>query len=272
MEAPGTETKPIAAYRSVFISDLHLGSAQCQVDELGDFLTALDARYLYLVGDVVDAWVSGSTIRWKAGQERALISLLGTAKYNCTVRYTPGNHDAVMRRFIGIKVFSTEIAHSFVHETNDGRRFLVVHGDLFDKFVTTYLPIAWFMAWLHERTLRLNAVYNRVAQRCGWKQSDFARVLKRRVKAMTERATGFEDLLTEEARRNGFDGIICGHIHKPKIALADDNIMYINTGDWVEHCSYLVEHWDGSLELRSYKPSNGSDAKHASPADVGSER
>jgi UDP-2,3-diacylglucosamine pyrophosphatase LpxH len=258
----------LAAYRSIFISDLHLGSAQCRVDELKEFLETLDARYLYLVGDVVDAWVGGSTMRWKSGQEQALIRLLEKASPHCTVRYTPGNHDAVMRRFIGIRIFSTEIAHSFVHETNDGRKFLVVHGDLHDKFVTTYKPIAWFLAWMHEFTLRLNGLYNNCVQRFGGKPSDFARNLKRRVKSMTERATGFVDLLSEDARSQKLDGVICGHIHKPKISISDDNVMYVNTGDWVEHCTYVVEHWDGSLELRSFqrqireKQDVGSGMKH----------
>ncbi|CAN1532377.1 UDP-2,3-diacylglucosamine hydrolase [Fimbriimonadaceae bacterium] len=252
MDSPIPPDGPTPTYRSVFISDLHLGSAQCRVDELSQFLAGVNATYIYLVGDVVDAWVGGSTTRWKPGQERALLSLLEKASPSCKVRYTPGNHDAVMRRFIGIKVFSTEIQHSFIHETVDGRRFLVVHGDLFDKFVTTYKPIAWFLAWMHEITLGLNHYTNLIGAKFGRKPSNYGRDIKRKVKSITERATGFENLLAAEARRQDVDGVICGHIHKPKISILEGNTMYVNTGDWVEHCSFVVEHWDGSLELRSF--------------------
>ncbi len=240
---------PDLRYRSVFISDSHLGSAACQTGELAAFLQRLECEHLYLVGDMVDAWVGGRTTRWKPGQERALVALLQKASPSCRVYYTPGNHDAVMRRFIGIQVFSTSVEHSFQHRTADGRTFLVIHGDTFDKFVTKLKPIAVTLAIIHEAISRLNWTYNAIAERTNLPQSDFARMLKRRIKAMTEKATGFEGLLTEEARRTGSDGVICGHIHRPEMRQATDGIWYVNTGDWVENCTFVAERFDGTLEL-----------------------
>jgi UDP-2,3-diacylglucosamine pyrophosphatase LpxH len=240
-------------YRAIFISDTHLGSAQAQVELLENFLRSTDCETLYLVGDVVDTWVAGRPTRWKIGQEQALLALLEKASPTCDVKFTPGNHDAVMRRFIGIRLYNTEIQHSFIHRTRSGKKYLVIHGDESDKFVTTYMPIAWVMAWMHEGLLRINGVYNHVAKKRGWRQSDFARQIKRKVKNATEKITHFEDELVEQALRVGCQGVICGHVHRPNVNVHENGITYINTGDWVEACSYVVENENGDMELRYWQ-------------------
>jgi len=253
-------------FRAIFISDTHLGSAQAQVEALNDFLTRTDCETLYLVGDVVDTWVAARPTRWKPGQEQALLTLLGKAAPTCDVKYTPGNHDAVMRRFIGIRLYNTEIQHSFIHETRTGKRYLVIHGDEADKFVTTYMPIAWVMAWMHEGLLRVNVIYNSLARRFGWRESDFARHIKRRVKNATEKITHFEDDLVEQAVRLGCNGVVCGHVHRPNVNVHENGIKYINTGDWVEACSYVVENAAGDLELRYWKPVLQPEASEVLPS------
>jgi UDP-2,3-diacylglucosamine pyrophosphatase LpxH len=221
------------------------------------FLKHIECDQLYLVGDILDAWVGSRTVRKKPAHANVLMALLRKASDRCTLRYCPGNHDAFMRRFNTIQFGSAKVEHEFVHETISGQKYLVVHGDLFDKFVTKYKPIAWFLAWLHERALRLNDAWNRA----GLPPTDFARALKRRVKAMTERATQFDVQLLAEARTRGFAGVICGHIHKPAHRVDEHGISYLNVGDWVEHCTYLVEHVDGTLELLTWtagSPTNRS--------------
>lgn len=237
-------------YRSIFISDLHLGSAGSRAREISEFLRRVDCEYLYLVGDVVDAWVGGRTTRWKPGQETALLDLLQKASVDCKVRYTPGNHDAVMRRFIGLNLFNTEIEHSFVHVQPDGRRLLVIHGDEFDRFVTTYKPAAWLLANLYELVSRLNWTTDAIGQRLGWWQpSDYSKRMKKGVKSLTERASGFEEHLVAEAQRLGLNGVVCGHVHRAAINTHENGVVYYNTGDWVEHTTFIVEHFNGAMEL-----------------------
>jgi len=239
-------------FRAVFISDTHLGSAQAQTAKLEEFLRHTDCETLFLVGDVVDTWVAGPPTRWKQAQETALLALLEKASPTCEVKYTPGNHDAVMRRFIGIRLYNTEIQHSFIHETRSGKRYLVIHGDEADKFVTKYFVIAWVMAVIHEMLLTVNVWYNAVARRFGWKESDFARQIKRKVKNATEKITHFEDELVEQAFKLGCAGVVCGHVHRPNVNVHENGVTYINCGDWVESCTYVVENQSGDLELRKW--------------------
>lgn len=237
------------SYRAVFISDLHLGSAGCRAHELSRFLESLECDYLYLVGDVLDGWVGGRATRWRPDHGRVLKTLLQMVSPGCMVRYMPGNHDSLLRRFNGFRVFNASIDHSFVHETLRGVRLLVVHGDMFDRFVTTFKPMAWGLAWVYEYVSRLNRVTDAVRRLFGYENLDFATRMKMRVKAVTERFTAFEDHLVAEARRQDCDGVVCGHVHHPRLYWRNDGMLYANTGDWVEHATALVEHLNGRLEL-----------------------
>jgi UDP-2,3-diacylglucosamine pyrophosphatase LpxH len=236
-------------YRSVFLSDLHLGSAGSQADRITRLLAHVECDNLYLVGDIIDAWVGGRAIRWRKSHETALLALLNQTQPRCRVRYTPGNHDAVMRRFIGIRLFTLEIENTFDHVTPDGRTFLVIHGDGFDKFVTTYKPFAWTLAWMYEMLSRANDAVNRIRVGTGRAPTDFSKRLKKRVKHLTERFTHFEEQLTTYAREHGYEGVVCGHVHKPALHSAENGLSYVNTGDWVENCTYVVEHYNGEFEL-----------------------
>jgi UDP-2,3-diacylglucosamine pyrophosphatase LpxH len=245
----------VRRYRAVFISDLHLGSAGCQVEAITQFLQSFECDQLYLVGDIIDGWVGRDDGRWGQGTTELVRLLLGkTNRENCRVYYTPGNHDAFMRRLLGSEMGSILIDHSFVHTTVTGRDLLVVHGDLFDRSCTKFLPVAWVGAWLYEAITILNAHVNRTRARRERRPIHFASMVKLATKRIVKRGSSFENQLVEHAVENGCDGVICGHVHRPAIREREDGKLYINTGDWVEHCTAIAETLDGRIEMIEWKP------------------
>jgi UDP-2,3-diacylglucosamine pyrophosphatase LpxH len=154
-----------------------------------------------------------------------------------------------MRRLNGSDLGNVEIDHSFVHKTADGREFWIEHGDLFDKSVTKYKLVAYLGAWLYEMALHMNAGFNRTRSRYHRRPVDFSTALKLSVKRFLHRKQGFAERLAEHCAVNGCDGIVCGHIHRPEIREMPNGVLYVNTGDWVEHRTAVVEHLDGRLEL-----------------------
>lgn len=242
--------EPIQRYRSVFISDLHLGSAGCRIEAIQAFLQSFECDHLYLVGDIIDGWVGREKGRWGQSSNELLRLLLDkTNRENCHVYYTPGNHDAFMRRLLGSELGNIVIDHSFVHTTATGKDLLVVHGDLFDRSCTKFMPVAWLGAWLYEFVTILNAHVNRTRARRERRPIHFASMLKLATKRIVKRGSSFENQLTEHAMENGCDGVVCGHVHRPIIKAREDGRLYINTGDWVEHCTAVVETLDGELLL-----------------------
>lgn len=233
-------------FRSVFISDFHLGSVASKVDQLQSFLNLVDAEHLYLVGDVIDLWVSMRKGKWNQSHTNIIRTLLGKSKRGTMIRYTPGNHDAFLRKIQRSEMGNIVIDHEFVHVCADGRRFLVVHGDLFDKSVTAYKPLAWIGTWLYEGMASLDKFRERVTGKPK-KAGGFS--IKKRFKGFIEYFTNFEEKIVVDAANQKYDGVICGHIHKPKMVEHESGALYINTGDWVENMTALVEHQDGRLEL-----------------------
>lgn len=235
-------------YRSVFISDVHLGAVGSRPEQVEAFLASFECDYLYLVGDIVDGWVGTTKGKWTQAHTNVIRALLNKSRCGTTVYYTPGNHDAFMRRFNGSEFGSVWIDHSFEHITADGRSLLVVHGDLFDKTVTRYKPLAWTAAWGYEFLTVLNAKVNSRRTKRNRSPIDIASAVKLFVKRLVKRGTSFESQLIEEATVNGFDGVVCGHIHRPMIETIN-GVLYINTGDWVEHGTAVVESATGELSL-----------------------
>lgn len=243
-------SESVQRYRSVFISDLHLGSAGCRVDAIQNFLESFGCEYLYLVGDIIDGWVGRDDGRWGQSSNELLRLLLDkTNRDDCHVYYTPGNHDAFMRRLLGSELGNIVIDHSFVHTTADGKDLLVVHGDLFDRSCTKFMPVAWLGAWLYEFVTILNAHVNRTRARRERRPIHFASMMKLATKRIVKRGSSFENQLVEHAVENGCEGVVCGHVHRPIIKRREDNKLYINTGDWVEHCTAVVETMEGELIL-----------------------
>ncbi len=244
--------KPQFYYRSIFISDVHLGAAGCKTSQVHEFLRVAQSDYLYLVGDIIDGWVIRKSGKWTQAHTDVVGTLLDKTKRGVIVRYTPGNHDAFLRRVDGFSLGNIAIANSFVHVTADGRRMLITHGDSFDKYVTKMRPVAFLGAWVYEFVTVTNRRVNDVRARFGWEPIDFCCGLKTRVKALIKRFSNHEEALVESATAEGCDGVICGHVHRPTVDVAPGSPCYLNTGDWVEHCTAVVEHYNGELELVSW--------------------
>ncbi|MGE0000598.1 MAG: UDP-2,3-diacylglucosamine diphosphatase [Fimbriimonadaceae bacterium] len=239
-------------YRAVFVSDVHLGSAGSMVEEFKTFLDAVDCEYLYLVGDIVDLWVAVKASKWRDIHTDVVQALLEKSKQGTKIYFTPGNHDAFLRRLNGSQFGNIEIGHTFVHETTDGLRLQVVHGDLFDKSVK-YVPVAWLAAWAYESVTVFNGWVNgrRVAR--GKEPMDFSSVFKKRLKKYFSRKNDFEGTLLAQAMANGYDGVVCGHIHRPTLQMDEEGGWYMNAGDWVEHGTAIVESSTGRLELLTWR-------------------
>ncbi|MGE3107364.1 MAG: UDP-2,3-diacylglucosamine diphosphatase [Phycisphaerales bacterium] len=247
-------------YRAVFISDLHLGSSGCRADDVADFLKHVECQSLYLVGDIIDMWRLRGRWHWPESHNRVVKRLLKMAKNGTSIRMIPGNHDEHARMYAGLNFGGIQIVLSATHVTADGRRLLVTHGDQFDLAVTHARLLSILGSWAYDRLVVLNTRYNRIRARLGMKYWSLSQAIKLRVKSACNYVSRFEDALVADARTHGFDGVVCGHIHKPEIRRAtvqsaepreSGQIEYYNCGDWVENCTAIVEHDDGRMQLLS---------------------
>jgi UDP-2,3-diacylglucosamine pyrophosphatase LpxH len=232
----------------VFISDVHLGARGCQAELLLDFIRHKECETLYLVGDIVDGWKLRSGWHWPQAHNDVVQKILRLARKGVKVIYVPGNHDDRVRDFVGVHFGGVVVARDAIHETADGRRFLVLHGDEFDGVVQHARWLALLGDYAYRALLAFNTAFNRVRRRLGFGYWSLSAFLKTRVKNALQFVENFEAGVAAEARRRGVDGVICGHIHKAEMRDID-GIAYINDGDWVESCSALVEHADGRLEI-----------------------
>ena len=234
--------------RAVFVSDLHLGARGCQAELLLDFLQHVECRTLYLVGDVVDGWRLKSGWRWPPSHDAIVQHILALARRGVEVIYTPGNRDEFARAFYGVHLAGVVVAPRRLHVAADGKRYLVIHGDLFDGVVMRARWLAFAGDWAYRALLRANTAWNHARRRLGLGYWSFARFLKSKVKQDTRFVDDFERELAAEARRRGLDGVICGHIHKAERRVID-GVAYVNDGDWVESCTAAVERHDGRIEI-----------------------
>lgn len=239
-------------YRSIWISDIHLGTPGCQAEFLLDFLRHNESDHLYLVGDIIDGWQLRRRWYWTQAHNDVVQKVLRKARKGTRVTYVAGNHDEVMRQFIGLAFGGIEIRDEAVHTTADGRRFLVVHGDLYDAVVLHAKWLARIGDHLYALILKLNRWFNHARARLGLPYWSLSQYLKHKTKNAVNFMTSFENALAREARRRGFHGVICGHIHKPQIK-AIDGVMYCNDGDWVESLSALVETHDGEFRIVEWR-------------------
>ena len=235
-------------YRAVFISDIHLGTRGCQADLLLDFIRHMECQQLYLVGDIIDGWKLKGGWWWPQSHNDVLQKILRLARKGVEVIYVPGNHDDRVRDFCGVHFGGVVVARDAIHETADGRRFLVTHGDEFDGVVQHARWLAVLGDQAYRALLAANTLFNRARRRLGFGYWSLSAFLKTRVKNALQFIENFEAAVAEEARRRGVDGVICGHIHKAEMRDIG-GLLYINDGDWVESCTALVEHPDGALEI-----------------------
>lgn len=235
--------------RSIFLSDIHLGTRACQADRLLEFLRSYVADNLFLIGDIVDFWSMRRSVAWSAEQNTVVQKILRRARRGERVVFIPGNHDEVLRDYLGITLGDIEVVGEYVHQLADGRRFLLLHGDEFDQITRHHRWVALLGDVMYDALVCLNSIIAFVRRRCGmrcyWSLAGYA---KRRVKSALQFIFDFEQSASHAARQRGLDGIICGHIHSATIGEID-GVAYVNCGDWVDSCTAIVEHIDGRLEL-----------------------
>jgi UDP-2,3-diacylglucosamine pyrophosphatase LpxH len=252
---------PAKKYRSIFISDVHLGTKDCQADRLNNFLKHNSCDTLYLVGDIIDAWrIQQNKWRWKQSHTNVVRRVLGHAKRGTRVVYVAGNHDEFLRPMIpyGFSFGLVEIHNQIEHIGADGKHYLVTHGDLFDG-ITRLAPWLGFLGdKLYDLILNLNSKFNWIRHRMGFGYWSLSKYLKHRVKKAVDFMFQFERNLAGYCRKRGFDGVICGHIHHAEIKEID-SIIYMNDGDWVESCTALVEHHDGRWEIVTWTQEHDKD-------------
>jgi UDP-2,3-diacylglucosamine pyrophosphatase LpxH len=234
--------------RSVWISDLHLGTPGCQAGALLDFLRHVECETLFLVGDIVDGWQLRRSWYWPQAHNDVVQKLLRKARKGTRVIFVPGNHDEFARRYAPHNFGGIEVVEEWIHETADGRRLWVTHGDLFDGVIQCARWLALVGDNLYTLTLRLNRSLNSARARLGLPYWSLSKYLKRRVKRAVSYVGDFERALAREARARGLHGVVCGHIHHAELRDIDGT-LYANDGDWVESLTALVEHADGRLEI-----------------------
>lgn len=235
-------------YRSVFISDIHLGTPGCRADDLLNFLKVTACEQLYLVGDIVDGWQLRRRWYWPQAHNDVVQKILRRARKGCRVVFVPGNHDEFARGFVGHHFGGVEVVSEAVHETADGKRIWVIHGDLFDGVVQYAKWLAYLGDTLYELALRLNRHLNHLRAKFGLPYWSLSAYLKLKVKKAVNFINRFEEAVAHEARKRGYQGVVCGHIHHAEIRDID-GVLYCNDGDWVESLTALVEHADGRLEV-----------------------
>jgi UDP-2,3-diacylglucosamine pyrophosphatase LpxH len=235
-------------YRTLFLSDIHLGTRACQAESLLSFLRQHEADTIYLVGDIVDFWRVKRGPCWPQSHNDVVQKLLRMVRKGARMVFVPGNHDEALRDYCGMSFGGIEIERDCIHETADGRRFLVMHGDEFDVVVHHARWLAVLGDRSYQLALRCNAPLNWVRRRFGFGYWSLSAYLKHRVKSAVNYIGEFEHALVEEARHRGVDGVICGHIHHAADRIFG-GIRYLNCGDWVESCTVLAETATGELSI-----------------------
>lgn len=235
-------------YRTVWISDIHLGTKGCNAEMLIDFLDNVDSETMYLVGDIIDGWRLKKKFYWPVTHNDIVWRILKRAKRGTRIVYIPGNHDEMFRQFSGLNFGGVEIRRTAFHTTADGRRLMVLHGDEFDAVMLAHRWLAYVGDAAYTLLMGLNRYVNAVRSRLGLPYWSLSKMAKHKVKNAVEFISRYEEIVSRAAGERGVDGVVCGHIHTAEIA-EFDGVAYYNDGDWVEGCTALVEHFDGRMEI-----------------------
>jgi UDP-2,3-diacylglucosamine pyrophosphatase LpxH len=234
--------------RTIWISDVHLGTRGCQATMLLEFLKSHDPDYLYLIGDIIDGWRLKKGWYWPEAHTAIVQRIIQMAKNGTKVTYVPGNHDEMARDYCGISIGGVQLSEEAIHETADGQKLLILHGDKFDGVVKYARWLAFLGDTAYTFALMLNVWFNVARRRLGYPYWSLSSYLKRKVKNAVEYISNYETAVADEARRRGADGVVCGHIHQAEIRRFGD-VLYCNSGDWVESCTAIVENQSGQLEV-----------------------
>lgn len=244
--------KPVLQFRTIIISDVHLGTPDCKVREVNHFLKHTTSSKLILNGDIIDGWQLRRGARWTKQHTKFIrIILKRLEKRDTKVVYLRGNHDDILGRFLPLQFGNLDVVEDCIHENERGR-YLVLHGDIFDSVIKNFVALAHLGDLGYKLLLRLNRVYNKLR---AWRGKDYyslSKAIKAKVKSAVNFVSKFEIQLSDLARARGCVGVICGHIHTPDDRMMD-GVHYLNSGDWVESLTAIVEHFDGRFELLDFK-------------------
>jgi len=237
-------------YKSIFISDLHLGTKQAKAEQLLEFIKETKAQNLYLVGDIIDGWAIKQKFRWKQSHSDVIQKVLRAARKGTNVYYLTGNHDEFLRSFLPLLMGDNlNIVNDLDYHAIDGKKYFVTHGDIFDSMTTTKKWLTIFGDIGYDFLLNLNPVINFIRRRFGIKRYwSLSAQLKDNLRNSLDFIKDYENISTQYAKHIGYDGVICGHIHKANIKTIE-GIEYMNTGDWVESCTALVETFEGEWKI-----------------------
>jgi UDP-2,3-diacylglucosamine pyrophosphatase LpxH len=241
-------------YKTICISDLHLGTTDCKAELLNNFLKNHDCDNLYLIGDIIDGWkIQQNKWRWKQTHTNVIQSVLKYSKRGCKVTYVTGNHDEFLRPFVNqFSLGNITICNQAEYRDTKGNRLLITHGDMFDGITRMAKWISFLGDSAYDFILWVNTRYNYLRHKLGFGYWSLSKFLKSKVKKAINFVFKFEETLANYCDKKGFDGVICGHIHTPEIKNIN-GVIYMNDGDWVESCSALVEHYDGTWEIVYWK-------------------
>lgn len=235
-------------FRTVWISDLHLGSRFCRAERLLHFLKSIQCDYLYLVGDIIDIWALKRKWHWPRLHSDVVRRILKSDHKGTRVVFVPGNHDELFRGYNRLVFGGVEINNEPIHETADGRKAVILHGDIFDAVVANHRLITFIGDWLYDVLLRVNIWFNALRRWCGFGHWSLSSYIKHRVKKVISFIGSYEEAVVRYAHQKQVDMVVCGHIHHPEVREMGD-VLYCNCGDWVENCSAIVEHHDGRIEM-----------------------
>lgn len=251
--------RPKLKFRTVWISDVHLGTSGCNAAMLLDFLRSIECETLYLVGDIIDGWRLRKGWYWPDAHNEVIRRILKMAHRSTRVIYITGNHDEMLRDYAGMGFGGIELANEAIHSTADGRRLLVTHGDAYDGVVLYARWLAFLGDQAYYVMLRANRWFNRARKALGMPYWSLSAYLKRRVKNAVQFVYDFEEAVAHEAKDRGVDGVVCGHIHTAEIRKIGD-ITYYNDGDWVESCTALTENFAGEMSILDWPAYVGAQA------------
>ena len=243
---------PLLKYRTIFISDFHLGSKGCQSSMLLDFLRNTRSDYLYLVGDIIDGWRLKNKWFWPQEHNDVVQKILRKARHGTKVYYVSGNHDELVRKFVPINLGEVNIVNEVIHITADNKKLLILHGDKFDAIIRVAPWLAHLGDYAYDFALWINVTLNKIRKTLGYKYWSLSKFLKLKVKKAVSYINRYEEVVANYASKKNMNGVVCGHIHHASDKIIGD-VHYYNDGDWVENCSALVEHFDGKLELIYWK-------------------
>ena len=239
-------------FRTIWISDVHLGTKGCNAELLIDFLDHTDSETMYLVGDIIDGWRLKKKFYWPPAHNDVVWRILKRARRGTRIVYIPGNHDEMFRQFTGLNFGGVEIRRAAFHTTADGRRLMVRHGDEFDAVMLAHRWLAFVGDALYHLLMGANRWVNAARSRLGLPYWSLSKVAKHKVKNAVEFIGRYEEVVARAAAERGVDGVVCGHIHTAEMrdfAQGGQTVAYYNDGDWVEGCTALVEHFDGRMEV-----------------------